>query len=117
MVDELKLQQKTLRIAVLVSSLDSEEVPAGVQAQSKELLESAMDLHAEALDRVLKSLREAGEPGEELPGSLAIDLVMSSVLPPYGLHPLDLEIRNGIPTWETALVRMPSTYDEEAIAP
>lgn len=75
-----------------------------------------MDLHGEALDRVLKSLREAGEPGEELPGSLAVDPVMSRVLRLYGLHPLDLKIRNGIPTWETALVRMPGT-SEEAIAP
>jgi hypothetical protein len=93
MIDEPKLQQRVQRIAELIGYLDSEEVPAGVRARSKELIESVMDLHGEALDRTLQVLRAAGEPGEKLLGSLAEDPVVSSVLLLYGLHPLDFDTR------------------------
>ena len=93
MIDEQKLQQRMQRIGELVSHLDSEGVPASVRAQSKELIESVMDLHGEALDRLMRLLRNAGEPGEQLLGSLAVDPVVSSVLLLYGLHPEDFETR------------------------
>jgi hypothetical protein len=93
MIDEQKLQQRMQRIAELVSNLDSEEVTPAVRARSKELMESVMDLHGEALDRTLQVLRAAGESGEQLLGSLAADPVVSSVLLLYGLHPLDFETR------------------------
>jgi hypothetical protein len=93
MIDEHKLHRRMEGIAELVSYLDSEEVPASVRARSKELLEAVMDLHGEALDRILQFLRTAGEPGEQLLGSLAADSVVSSVLLLYGLHPLDFDAR------------------------
>jgi Fe-S cluster biogenesis protein NfuA len=93
MIDEQKLQQRMQRIAELVSNLDSEEVAPGVRGQAKELIESVMDLHGEALDRTLQVLHAAGESGEKLLGSLADDPVVSSVLLLYGLHPLDFETR------------------------
>src|ERR1017187_10514889 len=93
MIDEQKLQQRVRRIGELIASLDSEEIPAGARAQSKELIESVMDLHGEALDRTLQVLRTAGESGEQILGSLTEDPVLSSVLLLYGLHPLDFETR------------------------
>jgi hypothetical protein len=92
MIDEDKLQQKMQRIAALVSQLDT-EAGAAVRAQARELLESVMDLHGEALERVLERLHAAGEAGGEILGSLAADPVVSSVLLLYGLHPLDFETR------------------------
>jgi hypothetical protein len=88
MIDENKLQQRMQRIGDLVSQLDSREA-----ARSRELLESVMDLHGEALDRVIQRLRQAGEAGQAVIESLAADPVVSSVLLLYGLHPLDLETR------------------------
>ena len=52
-----------------------------------------MDLHGEALDRVLQRLRGGGEAGEAILDSLGADPVVASVLLLYGLHPLDFETR------------------------
>ncbi|HXB70217.1 MAG TPA: hypothetical protein VNY05_18335 [Candidatus Acidoferrales bacterium] len=92
MIDEKKLQQRMQRIAELVRHLDS-EAGADVKAQSRELLQSVMDLHGEALERVLQRLRGAGDAGEQVLDSLTADPVVASVLLLYGLHPLDFETR------------------------
>jgi hypothetical protein len=92
MIDEDKLQQRMQRIAELVRRLDA-VADSGVRAQSKELLEAVMDLHGEALDRVLQRLRDGGEAGAEVLDSLSADPVVASVLLLYGLHPLDFETR------------------------
>jgi hypothetical protein len=93
MIDEEKLKQRMQRIADLVRRLEAEDDAGAARAQSKELLESVMDLHGEALERVLQRLRGAGAAGEELLASLAADPVVASVLLLYGLHPLDFETR------------------------
>jgi hypothetical protein len=88
MIEESKLRQRMNKIGDLVSQLNTEE-----RAKSRELLEAVMDLHGEALDRILQRLRGAGEVGEALMQSLTEDSVVSSVLLLYGLHPLDFETR------------------------
>lgn len=88
MIDENQLQQRMQKIGELIGRLDSEQA-----RQSRELLETVMDLHGEALDRILRRLHESGEGGEQLIQSLAADPVVSSVLLLYGLHPLDFETR------------------------
>ncbi len=92
MIDKDKLQHRMQRIADLVNRLDS-VADAGLKAQAKELMESVMDLHGEALERVLEAVREAGEPGLKILDSMAADPVVASVLLLYGLHPLDFEAR------------------------
>jgi Fe-S cluster biogenesis protein NfuA len=92
MIDEDTLRQRMQRIDQLVRQLDS-TADAGVKQQSRELLQSVMDLHGEAIERMLVCLQGAGEAGEKLLGSLASDPVVSSVLLLYGLHPLDFETR------------------------
>jgi hypothetical protein len=92
MIDEKTLQQRMQRIAELVSHLDS-EAGAAVKAQSRELLQAVMDLHGEALERILQRVRETGEAGEKVLDSLGADPVVASVLLLYGLHPLDFETR------------------------
>jgi len=88
MMDESTLQQRMQKIGDLIHRLDSEEA-----ARSRELLESVLSLHGEALERILQRLHEAGEPGEEAIRGLTADPVVSSVLLLYGLHPLDFETR------------------------
>jgi hypothetical protein len=92
MIDEDKLRQRMERIAELVRRLDA-AADTDLKEQSKELLESVMQLHGEALERVLQRLRGAGEIGEKLLDELAADHVVASVLLLYGLHPLDFETR------------------------
>ena len=93
MIEEDKLKQRMQRIAELVRQLDTEADARAARAQSRELLESVMDLHGEALERMLQRLRGAGAAGEELLDSLAADSVVASVLLLYGLHPLDFDTR------------------------
>lgn len=88
MIDEARLRQKMQRIGDLVSQLDS-----GDAARSRELLQLVMDLHGEALDRIVQRLHDAGEAGERVIEGLAADPLVSSVLLLYGLHPLDFETR------------------------
>ncbi len=88
MIEENKLRQRMNKIGDLVSQLNTEE-----RDRSRELLEAVMDLHGEALDRILQRLRGAGEAGDAAIQSLTEDPVVSSVLLLYGLHPLDFETR------------------------
>jgi hypothetical protein len=92
MIDEDKLRHRVQRIADLVQRLES-VADAGLKAQARELMESVMDLHGEALERMMTSIREAGEPGRQIQDVLSADPVVTSVLLLYGLHPLDFESR------------------------
>jgi hypothetical protein len=89
MIDEGKLRERMQRIAELVRRLDS-AADEGVRLQARELLQSVMDLHGEALERMLRRLAETDE---SLIHAMTGDPVVSSVLLLYGLHPQDLETR------------------------
>jgi len=103
MIEEDKLRQRVERIAALVRRLEA-VADAEVRAQSKELLESVMDLHGEALERMLQRLR-GSEPGQAMLGDLAADPVVSSVLLLYNLHPVDFDtrVRNAVEKLQPAL--------------
>jgi len=92
MATDDRLRQRIERVAELVQQLESVADPK-VKARSRELLESVMDLHREALERIVESLHGTGEAGSKLLDSLAGDPVVASVLLLYGLHPLDFETR------------------------
>jgi NifU-like domain len=93
MIDEDRLKQRMQRIAGLVRQLDTEADARAARAQSRELVEAVMDLHGEALERILQRLRGAGAVGEELLDSLAADPLVASVLLLYGQHPQDFDTR------------------------
>ncbi|HLK64353.1 MAG TPA: hypothetical protein VKU19_12990 [Bryobacteraceae bacterium] len=92
MIDEDQLRHRMQRIAELVQRLES-AADANLRAQSKELMESVMDLHGEAFERVFTALRASGDAGQKILDGVAADPVVSSVLLLYGLHPLDFETR------------------------
>jgi hypothetical protein len=92
MISDDKLKHQMQRIADLVGHLDA-VADASVRMQAKALIESVMELHGEALERILVALRGAGDAGERIVEALAADTVVSSVLLLYGLHPLDFETR------------------------
>ena len=109
MINEHKLQQRMRRIRRLAGRFDPVKPPARVRTQSRELLETEMDLHGQALVRVLYFLRDAGEPGEKLPGSLAIDPAVYCVLLLCVLRRLDLQTRIAQAWCEGRLPGMPFT--------
>ncbi len=92
MMEESKLRERIQRISDLVRRLDGAP-DQNVRVQVRELLQSVMDLHGEALGRMLERIGGVGDAGSSLVDSFAADPVISSVLVLYGLHPVDFESR------------------------
>ena len=80
------------RIGGLVQEIESIADPA-VRATTKNLLQSLMDLHGAALEKMLDIVADGGEPGLHIIDRLGRDSLVSSVLVLYGLHPEDIETR------------------------
>ena len=63
------------------------------RAQTQELMQAVLDLHAEGLRRILNYLEAAGAAGASVGAACAKDDVVGGLLMLHGLHPLDLETR------------------------
>jgi len=79
-------------IGELVQQIESIADPA-VRASTKQLVQSIMDLHGNALEKALETVAQAGEPGMQIIDHLGHDPLVSSVLILYGLHPDDIQTR------------------------
>jgi Fe-S cluster biogenesis protein NfuA len=90
--DSKDFREDMQRIGGLVQELEEIADPA-VRAATKGLVQSLMDLHGAALEKVLDIVAEAGDPGMNIIDRLGRDALVSSVLILYGLHPEDLETR------------------------
>ena len=60
---------------------------------SLELLQSMMDLHGAAMERVVELLSESGEAGRSSLAKLGSDPLICGLLVLYGIHPVALEER------------------------
>jgi hypothetical protein len=94
------------RIEELVQNIDSTADPA-LRATARELVQSVMDLHSAAFERVLEIVTKAGEPGAALVRSLSVDALVGSLLVLYDLHPEDFatRIHRGIERAQQILTR------------
>lgn len=92
MAQEKEFRERMQRIGGLVQEIEAIADPA-LRASTKELVQSLMDLHGTALERVMEIVADAGEPGMSLIDQLSRDPMVSSVLVLYGLHPEDLDSR------------------------
>jgi Fe-S cluster biogenesis protein NfuA len=90
--DDKEFRERVQRIGGLVQEIEAIADPA-LRATTKELVQSLMDLHGAALERVMEILAGAGEQGMALIDKLGRDTMVSSVLVLYGLHPEDLDSR------------------------
>jgi Fe-S cluster biogenesis protein NfuA len=91
-VDERAFRQRVERLEALLQGVERHGDPAA-QASTREIVQSLMDLHGVALERMLGLIAGAGEPGLAVIDALARDDLVGSLLLLYGLHPLDLETR------------------------
>lgn len=85
-------QQRLASIEELVHQIEAAADPA-VRTTARELVQTVMDLHGAALERMLELTRGMGDAGESLIQKLGRDELVSSLLILYGLHPQDLETR------------------------
>jgi Fe-S cluster biogenesis protein NfuA len=63
------------------------------RARTQELLQTVIELHGAAVERILEKLAQAGDTGIALIDSLAGDDLVGSIFLLHGLHPVDLETR------------------------
>ncbi len=87
-----EFQRRLGRVEELVAALESAPDPK-VREQTRELIQTLLDLHATGLERILESVHQAGAPGAAVIDELGRDQLVSGVLLLHGLHPLDLETR------------------------
>jgi Fe-S cluster biogenesis protein NfuA len=80
------------RLDSLIQQVEGFADPAA-RAQTRELVQAILDLHAAGLERLCDHLGAAGDPGRALLDELASDDGVSPLLLLYGLHPADLETR------------------------
>src|SRR6476620_1718732 len=91
-VSSQEFQRRLGRVEELIAALESAADPA-VGEQTRELIETLLDLHGRGLEQILEAMHETGETGEQVIDKLGRDQLVSGVLLLHGLHPLDLETR------------------------
>ena len=91
-VSSQEFQRRLGRVEELIAALESAADPA-VREQTRELIETLLDLHGRGLEQILEAMHETGETGEQVIDKLGRDQLVSGVLLLHGLHPLDLETR------------------------
>jgi len=92
MTGEKELQQLSSKIEDLVHRVDAISDPA-VKANATVLVQSLLDLHSAAFQRVTEALLHDGKPGHQMLERLAADEIVGGLLVLYGLHPDGFDVR------------------------
>src|ERR1700680_1964952 len=92
-LEERELQKRLAHVDTLVGEL--QQLPdLASRALVEELLSTVLDLHGEALSRMLDALGPRGDPAaDRLLEGMAADDLIRGVLLLHGLHPMDLRSR------------------------
>jgi len=116
MMDTTAFREQVGRIEELVHSIESTADPA-MRAAAKELVQSVMDLHSAAIERILKVVMKTGELGTGIVRSLGADELVGSLLVLYDLHPEDFATRvgRGVQKAQQALTRRGASIHVTAI--
>jgi len=92
-MSELKeFQERVRRIGALVEEIETIADPAA-RSSARQLMQLVMEFHGAAIDRILETLANGGEPGMAFIEQLGRDPMVSSLLVLYGLHPETVETR------------------------
>jgi Fe-S cluster biogenesis protein NfuA len=87
-----EFQNRMARIEELIHAIDA--MPdENARAQTRELVQALLELHANGLNRALETIFASAPDGQALINKLAEDDLVSNLLLLHGLHPLDLETR------------------------
>lgn len=90
--DKKTLQKRMARIEELVGKIETLADP-NARANSRELVQTLMEMHGSGIERMLEIVAEARSTGIELIDELSRDDLVAGLLLLYGLHPLTLEAR------------------------
>jgi Fe-S cluster biogenesis protein NfuA len=90
--EDREFRRRIERVESLVADLE-QSPDAATKGRAQEIIQTVLELHGAALERMLATLAHAGAPGRAVIDSLAADELVSSVLLLHGIHPVDLETR------------------------
>ena len=85
-------QRRLGRVEELIAALEGTADPQ-VREQTRELIQTLLELHAISLERILEAVHLTGVAGAGVIDGLGRDELVSGVLLLHGLHPLDLATR------------------------
>ena len=91
MAEKREFHARTERIEELVNKLERASDPE-LHTAAIELVQSVMELHGAALERLLDIVSQSNE-GESVTGKFVADDLVASVLLLHGLHPEEMETR------------------------
>jgi len=87
-----EFQRRLGRVEELIAALENASDPA-VREQTRELIQTLLDLHGRGLERILELIHNSGDIGAAVIDELGRDQLVAGVLLLHGLHPLDFETR------------------------
>ena len=87
-----EFQAHTEKIEQLVERVNA-IADTDARAIALDLLQSLMDLHGAALNRIVELANDSGERGRKMLDKLGADPLVCGLLVLYGLHPLDFHTR------------------------
>jgi Fe-S cluster biogenesis protein NfuA len=116
MTDSQEFRERVGRIDGLVQQLESTTDPAS-RAAAKDLVQSLMDLHGGAIERILEIVSKAGDSGARIVKSLGKDELVSSLLVLYDLHPdnFGTRVQRGLEKARKFVVSRGATLDVLAV--
>jgi Fe-S cluster biogenesis protein NfuA len=87
-----QFQRQLARMEELIHALD-ETADSPICRRARELVQIVLQMHGNALERLLDLIHDDPLTGQQLIDRLADDPLISNLLVLHGLHPLDLETR------------------------
>ncbi|HEX4129215.1 MAG TPA: NifU family protein [Pirellulales bacterium] len=86
------LHQRLAELEAILPQI--EEFPdAAIREQTREMLQTVLEFHGLAIQRIVERLEQGGEAGRAALASLADDELIASVLLLHDVHPRDFETR------------------------
>ena len=91
-VKKKEFERRLQSVESLIGELDTLE-DAAARGTAAAAVQALLELHGDALNRLLEVVAEKGPPGEMIIGELAADEMVGGLLILHGLHPVTLEDR------------------------
>lgn len=92
MANASNLNEQMQRVEELVATIETNADP-NLRSQALELVQTLMDFHGKAIDRMMEITEKTGAAGYAIFDDFAKDDLVSSLLLLYDLHPLAIETR------------------------
>jgi Fe-S cluster biogenesis protein NfuA len=88
-INDKGFHERMRQIEALIEKIDA-AADSPVKSSALALMQSLMELHGAAIERIIEIARAQGEPGQQIINRLASDSLVASLLALYDLNPINL---------------------------